>query len=124
MGINLENWQVLHEKISQGDRVLPHFCRDDTTCNCRYIFAEYQTHMGSVAEVSIGDGKCGPLPEEAKANAHHLVITSNFFDRAVELLEQFIANGDRGGAKELIEFSDKVESFLADLDAAAKKARE
>lgn len=45
-----------------------HLCRDDHSCDCRYIFADNDT-MGAIASVHVDDGKndCPPL-EEAKAN--------------------------------------------------------
>lgn len=59
---------------------LPHYFQDDTPCNCKYIFSEWQAYMGSICEIDVDNGKPigeggndGPPYEEALANAKLIV---------------------------------------------------
>jgi hypothetical protein len=53
-----------------------HLCKDDSSCNCRYIFGG-DDKMGAIASVHVDDGEndCPPA-EEAKANQRYLAAIS------------------------------------------------
>ena len=57
-----------------GPWMVPHFARDDVTCNCAFVLAE--GYCGAIATIHVGNGlligeggnDCPPMPE-AQANA-------------------------------------------------------
>lgn len=77
---------MTENKWTPGPWSVPHAALDDTTCNCKYVLAEYGG-MGSIAEISVcenmemswGDD-IGPDYEQAKANAHLIAAAPEMAD--------------------------------------------
>ena len=82
-------------KWTPGPWQVPHFSRDDISCNCKYIIAEYGG-MGSIATIDVceemempwGDD-IGPDPEQAKANGRLISTTPELYDVLEKIVERY-----------------------------------
>lgn len=76
-----------------GEWVVPHFANENAVCNCEYVLAEGQDHVGSVATVHY----CKPGKEEAaglvEARANARLIGSA--PKMYELLEAMVNDGNK-----------------------------
>lgn len=70
--------------VTKGEWYIPHFVKDDVTCNCPWILNE--GYVGSIATInwsknkSIEEGDSPPL-EEAKANATLICDAANTYNK-------------------------------------------
>lgn len=72
-------------KHTPGPWSLPHFARDDISCNCMYVLAE--PYCGSICTISLDNGKsiseggndC-PQYEEAAANARLIAAAPDLLE--------------------------------------------
>lgn len=101
-----------------------HLCRDDHSCDCRYIFAE-NDRMGSIASVVFNDGReFGeeyPPRGEAKRNQAHIARCSPEFIRALLARLDAAEALNREAAEVMRPFSEIGEAMgiLSDLSSAA-----
>lgn len=101
--------------VTMGPWMAGHLCRDDHTCNCRYISGN-DGRMGAVASVHVDDGEndCPPTAE-AKANQAHIARLDPETVRSIvtELLSRrSTAVGSTPSEGEVVAHFDTLDSCL------------
>lgn len=116
-------------KHTPGPWSVPHFARPEVDCDCVYVLAE--GYMGSIADVSINNGKSvsnggndAPPLEEAKANSRLIAAAPELYAALKTIINEdlFHAAANRapfpaGRVKTLDAIYDAARAALAKVES-------